>query len=148
MNKSKKILVSFLIIILIIVLIIGAFLIGLKTGNKNSQLEKTEKAEPSYKYIAYYIDGTENNNGLLNIRTLFTFENNKCINCRISWEFATEEIATEQYSKWKEVEENKNLKINSTIVSFDATSFIGETMEEAITNGFDHQNYTSKIEIF
>lgn len=143
---KKKILISVFIIILAVILITSGLFIGIKMGKEEAKT-KSEKSEPYYTYMAYYIDSTDDEE-LLNTRVLFTFEDNKCVNCRASWEFSTEESAKENYNKWSNVEENKNLKINSTIVSFDMTQYIGKNIEEALQEDFENQNYKYKIEIF
>ena len=114
---KKKILI-FLLMILILVIIIETIFV----------IKNTNKLSAAYTYLFFNSPGSDDE--LKNVGIIYTFdENNICIDERLLWEFANEEIAKENYESWKEIG-YKNLEINSKKVSFNATNHNGLTKEE------------------
>ena len=121
---KKKILI-FLLMILILVIIIETIFV----------IKNTNKLSAAYTYLFFNSPGSDNE--LKNVGIIYTFnENNICIDERLLWEFANEEIAKENYESWKEIG-YKNLEINSNKVSFNATNHNGLTKEEIKDNSTD-----------
>lgn len=132
---KKKILIVLVIIIIILVF----SLILIKTTNN-----KTEETEHLYTYLLYSqtSDGTVNND-LNDMKMIFTFnENNICIDCRIMYDFVNEEDAKLQYENWCEIENNKNVKINSSKVSFNTYNYNNKTKDEILEIDFGDGIYT------
>lgn len=121
---KKKILIFLLMILILIIIIETIFVV-----------KNTNKPSTAYTYLFFNSPG--NDDELKNVGIIYTFdENNICIDERLLWDFANEEIAKENYENWKEIG-YKNLEINSNKVSFNATNHNGLTKEEIKDNSTD-----------
>ena len=121
---KKKILIFLLMILILIIIIETIFVV-----------KNTNKPSTAYTYLFFNSPG--NDDELKNVGIIYTFdENNICIDERLLWDFANEEIAKENYENWKEIG-YKNLEINSNKVSFNATNHNGLTKEEIKGNSTD-----------
>ena len=124
---NKKIYVIFGIL-----LIIGVYFMGFQFGKVSE--ENNKKYSPpkndSRSYVLLEATPEDSNNELISTKILAAFDKDDIlVDARFVWEFATEEIAKENYEKWKEVG-NSNLSIDSNIVYFNQDS---ESLESSKT---------------
>ena len=124
---NKKIYVIFGIL-----LIIGVYFMGFQFGKVSE--ENNKKYSPpkndSRSYVLLEATPEDSNNELISTKILAAFDKDDIlVDARFVWEFATEEIAKENYEKWKEVG-NSNLSIDSNIVCFNQDS---ESLESSKT---------------
>ena len=124
---NKKIYVIFGIL-----LIIGVYFMGFQFGKVSE--ENNKKYSPpkndSRSYVLLEATPEDSNNELISTKILAAFDKDDIlVDVRFVWEFATEEIAKENYEKWKEVG-NSNLSIDSNIVYFNQDS---ESLESSKT---------------
>lgn len=115
-----------------ILLIIGIYFMGFQFGKVSE--ENNKKYSPpkndSRSYVLLEETPEDSNNELISTKILAAFDKDDIlVDVRFVWEFATEEIAKENYEKWKEVG-NSNLSIDSNIVCFNQDS---ESLESSKT---------------
>ena len=87
MKKKIKFLI---ILILAVLFIILSFALGFKTAKQNDLKE-------NYEYLLVI---NKNTNEGLTLKKIYTFNKNKCIDCKFVWEFENEEDAQKCYNNW------------------------------------------------
>ena len=115
-----------------ILLIIGVYFIGFQFGkiSKENNKKYSPTKTDSRSYVLIEATPEDSNNELISTKILAAFDKDDIlVDARFVWEFATEEIAKENYEKWKEVG-NSNLSIDSNIVCFNQDS---ESLESSKT---------------
>lgn len=100
-----------------------------KVSEENNKKYSPPKND-SRSYVLLEATPEDSNNELISTKILAAFDKDDIlVDVRFVWEFATEEIAKENYEKWKEVG-NSNLSIDSNIVYFNQDS---ESLESSKT---------------
>ncbi len=119
----------------IIIIIILSFSFGYYFGTKNKSSNNNNQNS-----FTYLIGEAKSENSEVNtVKVIFRFDNNDiCVESRIVYDFANEELAKVNYEKWKEVE-LENLIIKDTKVSFSSFDHLnGETKQNVLKS----ENYT------
>ena len=142
---NKKIYVIFGIL-----LIIGVYFMGFQFGKISE--ENNKKYSPpktdSRSYVLLEATPEDSNNELISTKILAAFDKDDIlVDSRFVWEFATEEIAKENYEKWKEVG-NSNLSIDSNIVYFNQDSESSESSKTTKAEYIEQYKSSGKITLY
>lgn len=128
--KNKIILISVLVIFMILVSVIG-----FKIGSKSN-------APYTYAFLSSVPEDVDQN--LNSSKMLFTFNaDNKCIDCRIMFDFANEEAANKQLEACKTLEKSgsiSNVNMNSNLLTYNTTMYNEQTKTEIMQNKLVGQN--------
>ena len=134
-------------VLIILIVIIISMVVGFKIGSKkNEESKDLKKGDTCYSYV---LVKTTHNANLKEVIIIYTFDKKDvCVDCRMMYDYETEELARKEYDKWIDNTSGivKNIKIDSAKVIYNATNFNGK-MKDEILNSFA-SNIEYYVEVF